>query len=255
MYEYLNYTKEDGVALIQFNRPQQLNAMNRDFMDEIVTSLESANADDEVKVIIITGSGRAFMSGSDIKKYAAQTDEEFDSFQKRGKDIYFNCERNKKPVIAAVNGYALGGGFEICLSCDLIVASKSASFGLPEVNIGLVPGGGGTQRLITRVGITRAKEMLMFGGRYPADKLLDWGVVNYVVEDDELIPYAKEIAAKLCRRSAAALTELKRLALLSSLPVDRDERLDNEIATLYRLFHTPEAKELINNFANKSKKK
>ena len=255
MYEYLNLTKEDGVALIQFMRPEQMNAMNRDFMDEIVESLEEANADDEVKVIIITGSGRAFMSGADIKKYAAQTDEEFDSFQKRGKDIYFNCEQNKKPVIAAVNGYALGGGFEICLSCDLIVAAKSASFGLPEVNIGLVPGGGGTQRLITRVGITRAKEMLMFGARYSAEKMLDWGVVNYVVEDEELIPYAKEIAARLCRRSAASITELKRLALLSSLPVDRDERLNNEIDTLYRLFHTPEAKTLIDNFANKPKKK
>jgi enoyl-CoA hydratase/carnithine racemase len=194
------------------------------------------------------------MAGSDIKKYAAQTDEEFDSFQKRGMEIYRNAEQNKKPVIAAVNGFALGGGFEITLACDLIVAAKSASFGLPEVNIGLVPGGGGTQRLITKIGMNRVKEMLMFGGRYPADKMLEWGVVNYVVEDEELIPYAKELASKLCRRSASALAELKRLALLSTYPIDRDERLATEIGTLFKLFHTPEAKKLIDDFANKSNK-
>ena len=253
MYQYLTFQKEDGIAVIQFMRPEQLNAMNRAFMDEIVQSLEEANSAEDVKAIILTGSGRAFMAGGDIKEYAAQTDDEFRSFQKQGSRIYKNAECNEKPVIAAVNGFALGGGFEITLACDLIVAAESASFGLPEINIGLIPGGGGTQRLITKIGMNRVKEMMYFGSRYTAEQMLNWGVVNYVVEDNDLLPFAKKLASKLCQRSDTALAELKRLAFLSTRPVEQDDRIQAEFAALFKLFHTPEAKTLIENFANKSK--
>ena len=254
MYQYLTATKENGIAIIQFMRPDQLNAMNRAFMNEIADALNDAFLSPEAQVIILTGSGRAFMAGADIKEYAAQTDEEFNAFQNKGKEIYEAIEDSTKPVIAAVNGFALGGGFEICLACDLIVAAKSAKFGLPEVNIGLVPGGGGTQRMIQKVGMNRVKEILFFGGQYTAEKMLEWGAVNYVVEDDQLMPYAKELAAKLQRRSLPAIAELKRLANLSLAPETIEKRRIIEIAALFDLFHTEQAKERILAFSNKNKK-
>ena len=254
MYQYLTLTKENGIAVIQFQRPQQLNAMNRCFMDEIAAALQDAAQDAQVGAIIITGSGRAFMAGADIKEYAAQTDAEFVSFQNKGKEIYEGIGEIQKPVIAAVNGFALGGGFELCLSCDLIVAGKGALFGLPEVKIGLVPGGGGTQRLIEKVGMNRVKEILMLGGSYSAETMQGWGVVNYVVEDEAVMSFAEELAQKLMRRSAQAVAALKYLAQYSALPKPMAERRTEEVAVLSRLYHTPQAQQLIHDFAEKSKK-
>lgn len=128
MYRYLSLKKENGTAVIQFLRPNQLNAMNREFMNEIADSLKDCFEDPAVKVLILTGSGRAFMAGADIKEYAAQTDAEFVAFQNKGKEIYEAIENSNKPVIAAVNGFALGGGFEICLACDIVIAEKNASW-------------------------------------------------------------------------------------------------------------------------------
>lgn len=254
MYQYLSLEKQEGTGIIRFLRPDQLNAMNRAFMDEIAASLKDCFDDPHVNVIILTGSGRAFMAGADIKEYAAQTDDEFVSFQNKGKEIYEAIENSKKPVIAAVNGFALGGGFEICLACDIIIAGRHAKFGLPEVNIGLNPGGGGTQRLIQKVNMNRAKEILYFGGQYTADQMLGWGVVNYVVEDSELMDRAKELSAKFQRRSLEAVGEMKRLLHVSVSPLGMDKRRDMEIQTLFDLFHTEQAKERIAAFANKNKK-
>ena len=159
--------------------------MNRAFMDEIVEAFTEMNADDEVRAVIVTGNGRAFM-----------------------------LENLSKPVIAAVNGFALGGGFEIACACDLIIASKEAKFGLPEVHLGLVPGGGGTQRLIQKLSINRIKQMLFLGDQYTAEQMREWGVVNYVTEPEELEAFTVSIAQKLARRSPAALAELKRLVYL-----------------------------------------
>ena len=235
MYQYLSLEKQEGTGIIRFLRPDQLNAMNRAFMDEIAASLKDCFDDPHVNVIILTGSGRAFMAGADIKEYAAQTDDEFVSFQNKGKEIYEAIENSKKPVIAAVNGFALGGGFA-------------------EVNIGLNPGGGGTQRLIQKVNMNRAKEILYFGGQYTADQMLGWGVVNYVVEDSELMDRAKELSAKFQRRSLEAVGEMKRLLHVSVSPLGMDKRRDMEIQTLFDLFHTEQAKERIAAFANKNKK-
>lgn len=254
-YSFLEILKKDSVGVVRFCRPEQLNAMNRAFMDEIITAFQEMNQDDDVKVVIVTGSGRAFMAGADIKEYADQTDEAFISFQKRGIQLYREAERSNKPYIAMVNGYALGGGFEIACSCDLIVASESAEFGLPEVHLGLVPGGGGTQRLIQKIGINRIKEILYLGGRFTAEQFKEWGIVNYVTSKDELEEKTFEIASKLARRPSSAIAELKRLAYLSTCPVDLEERMQEEGKAVFKLFKTLEAKTLIDEFKRKNTEK
>ncbi len=251
MYQYLKVEKKDGIAVVTFMRPEQLNAMNRAFMDEIVGAFHEANEDDDVRVVLVTGSGRAFMAGADIKEYAAQTDEEFLAFQKKGWELYDEAEKGKKPFIAVVNGFALGGGFEIAAACDMIVASEDAQFGLPEVHLGLVPGGGGTQRLIQKIGVNRLREILYFGGKFSAAQMKEWGVVNYVVKNNELMDFAMELAAKLTRRSPEAIAALKQLAYLSTCPRELPERMEKEGEYLFDLYHTPFAKKKINDFANK----
>lgn len=251
MYKYLKTEKKENIEIITFMRPEQLNAMNREFMDEITEAFSAANRDDAVRAVIVTGSGRAFMAGADIKEYAAQTDEEFLAFQRKGWELYDQAELGKKPFIAAVNGFALGGGFEIALACDLIVASEDAVFGLPEVHLGLVPGGGGTQRLAQRVGVGRLREILYFGGRFTARQMLDWGVVNDVVPADRLLDTSAELARRLSRRSPEALAALKRLAFLSTCPVELKTRMEEEGKYLFELYHTPFAKQRIREFAEK----
>lgn len=132
-----------SVATLTFNRPHLLNAMNREMMDEIIDALKLITENENIRVAVITGEGRAFMAGADIKEYAVQTGEEFKAFQNKGKELYQLIEEANIPFIAAVNGVALGGGFEIALACDFIIASDGAKMGLPEVHLGLIPGGGG----------------------------------------------------------------------------------------------------------------
>jgi len=251
-YKHIDLVIEDNIASLIFNRPDQLNSMNREMMDEIIAAIESINANADARVAIIKGRGRAFMAGADIKEYGAQTEHEFNSFQARGELLYASIEAATKPWIAAVNGFALGGGFEIPLACDLIVASQTAQLGLPEVFLNLVPGGGGTQRLIQKVGLNRAKEMLFTGGKYDAETLHQWGVVNHVFPDDDFDQAVYSYALKLTRRPAGALAELKRLAQLSATPLPFGEKISEERRTVSELFHGPEAKQAIQDFIDKA---
>lgn len=244
----------DNVALLKFNRPEQLNAMNRQMMDEIITAIHQINENDEVYVAIISGEGRAFMAGADIKEYGNQTHEEFESFQEKGKQLYDAIEKASKPWIAAVNGFALGGGFEIALSCDMIVASEQAKMGLPEVFLSLIPGGGGTQRLIQKIGINRVKELLFFGGQYNAETLHNWGVVNHVFSDEDFLSEALKFANKLSRRPKNAVAQLKRLANLSLSSISFEDRINDEANTVKTLFLNTEAQEAIHQFIKKSEK-
>lgn len=252
MYKYLVYEIINEVAKITFNRPEQLNAMNRALMDEIAEAFKKANDDEKVKVVVVTGNGRAFMAGADIKEYANQTDAQFKSFQQKGWEIYKYAERGKKPFIAMVNGFALGGGFEIANACDMIIASDNAKFGLPEVHLGLVPGGGGTQRLVQKIGLNRVKEMLYLGGKFSAQVMSEWGIVNYVVAEEKLEEFTMEIADKLSRRESKAIEELKKLAYLSTEPIELDTRLVAEGDSVYELFNSVEAKMRINQFIKKN---
>ncbi len=244
----------DKVAVLKFNRPKQLNAMNRQMMDEIIDAIDLINKDDKINVVVISGEGRAFMAGADIKEYGNQTTEEFDSFQEKGKQLYESLENASKPWIAAVDGFALGGGFEIALSCDMIVASEKAKMGLPEVFLSLIPGGGGTQRLIQKIGINRVKELLFMGAQYDANTLYDWGIVNRVFSVDDFNNHAIEFALKLSRRSLSSISQLKRLANLSLTSLQFEKRIEDEAQTVKQLFLQKEAQDNIQNFIKKSEK-
>ena len=243
---------ENGIAVLTLNRPEQLNAMNRQMMDEIINAIAAINANEAVKVAVIRGEGRAFMAGADIKEYGSQSAEEFISFQEKGKQLYQSIETSSKPWIAAVKGFALGGGFEIALSCDLILASEQAIMGLPEVFLSLIPGGGGTQRLIQKIGINRVKEMLFFGGQFDAKKLYEWGIVNRVFSDDDFDGQVADFAQKLSRRPSSPVSNLKRLANLSVTEMPFNQRIDNEALTVRQLFNSDGAQTAIQDFIKKN---
>jgi len=246
-------SEDESVATLTFNRPHLLNAMNREMMDEIIDALKTITENQHIRVAIITGEGRAFMAGADIKEYAVQTGEQFKEFQQKGKELYRLIEEAHIPFIAAVNGVALGGGFEIALACDIIIAAESATMGLPEVHLGLIPGGGGTQRLLQKVGINRVKELLMLGSAGTASQMLDWGVVNRLAKDNELTMAVKDFADKLKRRPAQSIKAIKRLLQPNAVEQPFFQRIDQEGAEVFDLFYSPLAQELINQFVSKRK--
>jgi enoyl-CoA hydratase/carnithine racemase len=250
-YQFINLTLEDGLARLAFNRPDQLNAMNRVMMDEIIDALGRINSDGQVRVGLITGSGKAFMAGADIKEYARQTEAEFDAFQTRGRELYGAIEGNAKPIVAAVNGYAFGGGLEIVLACDLVVAAAGAKMGLPEITLGLIPGGGGTQRLPAKIGLNRANELLMSGRVTTAEEMRDWGVVNEVYPRDEFDNRAGAYARQFIDKPAEALRMLKQLSRLAAGTMDTAaQAIENE--ALSRLYKSSEGQARIQAFARKS---
>jgi enoyl-CoA hydratase/carnithine racemase len=250
-YNTILYEVNDGLAHLTFNRPDQLNAMNRVMMDEIIDALGHMNAETEVRAGLITGSGKAFMAGADIKEYARQTEAEFDAFQTRGRELYASIEGNTKPIVAAINGYAFGGGLEIVLACDLVVAAEGAKMGLPEILLGLVPGGGGTQRLPAKIGITRANKLLMTGCTVSAEELMEWGLINEVYHRQTFAQEAEAFARQLTDKPAQALRMLKQLSRIGSGSIDMAaQAIENE--TLSRLFKSPEGQERIQAFYQRS---
>ncbi|MGC9451935.1 MAG: enoyl-CoA hydratase/isomerase family protein [Oceanipulchritudo sp.] len=250
-YQFINYTVDDGVAELIFNRPGQLNAMNRLMMDEIIDALGHINANPQVRAGLITGAGKAFMAGADIKEYAQQTEAEFDAFQTRGRELYAAIEGNAKPVVAAVNGYAFGGGLEIVLACDLVVAAEGAKMGLPEITLGLIPGGGGTQRLPRKIGLNRANELLMTGRSATAEEFRDWGLVNAVFPREEFGTRSGEFVRRLIDKPVAALRVLKQLSRMAAGSMDTAaQAIENE--ALSRLYKSPEGQECIHAFYRKS---
>ena len=201
---------EDGITTITIHRPKKLNALNRDIIEEMHHALDEANNDSETKVIILTGSGeKAFVAGADISEFADFNAHEGGRLAAKGQDLLFNFIENlSTPVIAAVNGFALGGGLELAMACHFRVASTNAKMGLPEVSLGVIPGYGGTQRLPQLVGKGRAMEMLMTAGMIDAKQALDYGLVNHVVNLEELLPLCQNIAKKIMRNSSMAIAEV-----------------------------------------------
>ncbi|MEH6680356.1 MAG: enoyl-CoA hydratase/isomerase family protein [Sediminicola sp.] len=254
-YKTIKIDFQGPVATVVFNRPDQLNAMNRTMMEEIIHAIDHINALQEIKVGIFTGAGRAFMAGADIKEYGRQTPEQFKSFQILGTSLYHKVETAPKPWLAAINGIALGGGFEIALACDMILASEQASMGLPEVFLNLIPGGGATQRLIQKIGVNRAKEMLFLGSSMGAGTLYEWGIVNHLVKEVDFGAEVYKFALKLARRPEKSLQHLKRLANLSLTNMPFEQRLADEGNTVYKLFFDEMAQKCIKDFINKNQKK
>ena len=199
---------DGGVLTLAINRPQQLNALNSEVIASLSKHLVAAQTDDTVRIIIITGSGeKAFVAGADIKEFADYSPQQGKDLADLGQATLFDrVERSFKPVIAAVNGFALGGGLELAMAAHVRVASKNAKLGLPEVSLGVIPGYGGTQRLAQLVGKGKAMEMVLTAGMISADEANDLGLVNYSVEQEELMDTCMGIAKKMMRNAPTALT-------------------------------------------------
>jgi len=228
--------KEDGIATITFNRPDALNALNNETRLEFRNAMSDIQKDDDIKVVIVTGAGRAFIAGSDIKELKNTTPLEAHNITRLGEII----ENLEKPVIAAVNGFALGGGCEIAMACDIIIASEKAKFGQPEINIGVIPGGGGTQRLQRIVGVHKAKELVFTGDIIDAKEAERIGFVNKVVPADKLETIVKEIAKKIAGKSSAAI-KLAKAAINRGMRTNLETGLEYE-KELYSLSLTTEDK-------------
>lgn len=214
-FEFLTYSVEEGAAVIAVNRPDALNALNNELLYELSLALELAEADMNVNALIITGTGRAFIAGADI----ANLQKLNDAFSGReaslaGQDVMNTIAAMPFPTVAAINGFALGGGLELALACDLRVASSKAKLGLPEVSLGLIPGYGGTQRLAKLIGTGRALDLIYTGRHVPADEALQLGIVNRVSED--ALTTAKELVAQMLKNAPVALGLAKEAVMRGS---------------------------------------
>jgi enoyl-CoA hydratase len=205
------YAERDGVAWITLNRPDKLNALNREVFAELGRALDRLEASSAVSVGVLHGAGRAFAAGADIEDYVDISVHDYRAFMDVGRAVTDRVASLRTPVIAAVQGFALGGGFELVLACDLVIAADNARFGLPESKLGLVPGGGATQRLPRLVGRLRATELMITGRFLTADEALAWGVVNRVVPKGELIAGAEELAAAVVAQAPEAVSVIKRI--------------------------------------------
>jgi len=253
VFRFIKYKVFNRVAWIRFNRPDQLNAMNRQMMDEIIESLKVVNDanDIEIAVAVVTGEGKAFMAGADIKEYAQQTKEEFEAFQSMGRTLYAAIEENSKPIIAAVNGYAFGGGFEIALACDMILCKQYAKFGLPEINLNLIPGGGGTQRLTRKIGSNLANEIIMTGRAVTAEQMWARGVVNHIYKKDGFNEEVEKFVAELSNKPVDRLRAIKQLTHKCLGEVSLSA-LDMENEELSKFYKSEEGQDKIQEFYQKS---
>ena len=255
-YEHIILDINNKIAWIKFNRPEQLNAMNALMMDEIIHALDFVDKADtsEIGVVVITGAGKAFMAGADIKEYAQQTEAQFDAFQLKGHSLYAGIENNSKVVIAAINGYAFGGGFEIALACDMIVASAGAKMGLPEILLNLIPGGGGSLRLTKKIGINLTNEIVMTGRTLVAEEMHARGVINYIYPRENFIEKATEFAQTFAAQLPDRLLAIKQLTQEAANGITPALQA-KEAAALGKFYRSKEGQEKIQAFYYKSLEK
>lgn len=242
-YENLIVDVQNQVATITLNRPKALNALSPALLQELDGVLDSIAKTPEIRVVVVTGAGeKAFVAGADIAAMQALTATQARNFAKLGMRTITKLERMPQPTIAAVNGFALGGGCELALACDVRVASQQAKFGQPEVNLGVVPGFGGSQRLPRIVGAGIAKELIMTGDMISADRAYQIGLANHVVEADQLLTKAYEIAKKMASRGPLAVRTSKEL-VNNGLQMDLDRALEYETDLFGLMFSTEDQKE------------
>ncbi len=221
-FKYVMLEKTE-VATLTINRPDALNALNRDVLHELAHALREIRNDPAVRVLIVTGAGeRAFIAGADIAAMSEMSTTQGLEFTRLGHTVMNAFEEMAIPAIAAVNGFALGGGLEVAMACDLIVASEKARFGQPEINLGLIPGFGGTQRLAHRIGHARARELVLTGDMIDAKTAHAFGLVNQVVAPGELMNAARQIAAKIVKKSALTVRQAKSALQAASVMNERD---------------------------------
>lgn len=242
----------DKIALLKINRPQVMNALNREVLEELLSAFQKLESDENVRVIIITGEGKAFVAGADIKAMVNMTPQEARSFSRLGHQVMSTIENLGKPTIAAVNGFALGGGMELALACDFIYAAEEAKFGQPEINLSIIPGFGGTQRLSRLVGKPQAKELIYTGQMISAQEAKALGIVNKIFPAADLIPETKKVAATIVTKGAWAL-RLAKSAIDTGYDLDLKNACELESDSFSLCFSHPDQKEGMNAFLEKRK--
>ena len=252
-FDNIIVTTGNGIGQITINRPSKLNALNMATIQELHNAFESLENDTAVRVIIITGEGeKAFVAGADISEFASFTVEEGAQLAAQGQELLFNFVENlRKPVIAAVNGFALGGGLELAMACHFRIASDNAKMGLPEVSLGVIPGYGGTQRLPQLIGKGRAMEMIMTAGMVSAEEASRAGLVNHVVPQSELLDFTRGIAYKIMRNSPFAIG--RAIKCVNANFKDGVNGFETEIRNFGKCFGTEDFKEGTSAFLEKRK--
>ncbi len=247
-YQTILCQKDDKVGVVQLNRPEALNALNHTLLRELMDALQAFDQDAEVGAMVVTGSERAFAAGADIKEMADAT--ALEMFQRDIVGQFDRIRRLVKPVIAAVSGWCLGGGCELAMSCDMIIASETARFGQPEITIGVIPGAGGTQRLTRAVGKALAMEMILNNRTLTAQEALQYGLVNRVVPIDEVLPTAMKLAAEIAQRAPLAV-RLAKEAINYAEESFLSQGLLHERRMFYFLFTSRDQKEGMKAFLEK----
>ena len=252
--KFIKYEEDGMTALLTINRPKALNALNSQVLEELDKTLDSIDTN-KIRALIITGAGeKSFVAGADIGEMSSLTKKEGEAFGKKGNDVFRKLETFPIPVIAAVNGFALGGGCEISMSCDIRICSDNAVFGQPEVGLGITPGFGGTQRLARLVGQGMAKQMIYTAKNIKADEAFRIGLVNAVYPQNELLPAAKKLAETIARQAPIAVRNSKK-AINDGLQVDMDKAIQIEEKLFGDCFETEDQRAGMGNFLEKDKSK
>jgi len=252
-YKNIIVEKKGAIGYIKINRPKVLNALDTDTMKELTSSVKELGKDKKIKVAILSGEGgKAFIAGADISAMANMTPLEAKEFSELGHNMLRAIENSRLPIIAAVNGYALGGGCETLMACDIVVASMNAKIGQPEINLGVHPGFGGTQRLPRLVGRMKAKELLLTGKNLSAEEALKIGLVNMVVDDEILLEVVEKMANQIAEKSAVQTSFIKEL-VNKGMDVDLNSANALEISYFSSSFSTHDQKEGMKSFLDKRK--
>ena len=251
-FQTLLFDIENGTAIITINRPEKLNALNKDVFTDLDHAMDEVLQNDAIKSAIITGAGaKAFVAGADITEFAGLDKAQAIALAKRGQDVFFKIEHSKKPVVAAVNGFSLGGGCELAMACHFRLYSDNAKFGQPEVNLGLIPGYGGTQRLTQLVGKGKSMELNMTAKIADAPEALQWGLVNYITTVEELLPKAKEIMQTIQAKAPIAVAKI--IECINAGVENKENGFDKEISCFGDCFITDDMKEGTTAFLEKRK--
>jgi|SRR4051812_33109211 enoyl-CoA hydratase len=251
MYKTLLTSLDKGVFTVTINRADKMNAINKDVMADLDALTDEINSDPEIRGVILTGAGqKAFVAGADISEFTGLSKSQGMDLAKKGQKVFFKIENCSKPIIAAVNGFALGGGCELAMACHFRVASENAKFGQPEVNLGLIPGYGGTQRLVQLIGKGRALELLLTGNMIDASIALEYGLVNHVVPQEDLLPKARMILDVIIAKAPLAISHC--ISSANAVFSDKDG-YKVEIEAFGACFDTDDMKEGATAFLEKRK--
>jgi len=249
---FVKAQQEGQILILTLDRPEALNALNAQVLDDLSAALDAVDVN-AVRCLIFTGAGdRAFAAGADIAAMADMEPDEAAAFSRRGNDLFRRIETFPLPTIAAVNGYALGGGCELSMACDMRLCSENAVFGQPEVTLGITPGFGGTQRLMRLIGMGRAKELIFSARTVKAPEALSMGLVNAVYPQSELLPAARKLAERISRNAPIAVRACK-AAMNEGIDLDMDQAVDAEVREFSSCFETEDQKRGMNAFLNKQK--